>query len=188
MSAVIYECVLPAVARSVSRVRHELDDALIAAGVAGARRPDIGIVMSEAATNVVLHAYPALLPGLLFVDAAVAGRDLVVRVCDSGGGMVPRIDSPGLGVGLTLMARFADGLEITHNNSLAGTRVEALFRDVTRADPAPASPRPATEEFDDYVSALATARAWQSGHAGELRVHARHALDDAHHLRAERVH
>ena len=59
----VYERALPAAADSVVMVRRELDAALERAAVEAIRRYDISLVMSEAATNTVQHAYTPLPPG-----------------------------------------------------------------------------------------------------------------------------
>ena len=50
----------------------------------------------------------------------------MVTVRDHGTGMAPRVDSPGLGVGLPVMAAIADALEIDTPGD-AGTLVRMTF-------------------------------------------------------------
>ena len=95
--------------RSVSMVRKELSAALADARVDATRRFDIGLVMTEAAGNAIQHAYTPMPPGLLFIDAAIMGRNLLLRVCDVGRGIRRHAENPGLGIGLSLMTRLADG-------------------------------------------------------------------------------
>ena len=47
---------------------------------------------------------------------------------DLGQGMVPRPDSPGLGLGLPLIARLADRMEIHDGPDGVGTTLELGFR------------------------------------------------------------
>jgi len=76
---------------------------------------------------VVLHAYlDALAPGLLSVEAYHEDDALVVVVTDEGTGMVPRPDSPGLGMGLPLIARLAHRLEVS-SHIPTGTRLQMTF-------------------------------------------------------------
>jgi serine/threonine-protein kinase RsbW len=49
-----------------------------------------------------------------------------VTVADSGGGLVPRADSPGLGVGLPLIAQLADRLDVRSGDE--GTQIRMSFR------------------------------------------------------------
>jgi anti-sigma regulatory factor (Ser/Thr protein kinase) len=90
----LYEQLLPAVPDSVSRICRELDDVLARSGVADAQRSDIALTVTEAATNVVLHAYPDAPPGTLYAAAALHGRALIVSVIDGGCGMRPRPTAP----------------------------------------------------------------------------------------------
>ena len=65
---------------------------------------DISLAVSEAATNVVLHAYVGdSEPGPLVLSARVMDDRVHVVIRDHGRGMTPRPDSPGLGLGLPLM-------------------------------------------------------------------------------------
>jgi len=82
------------------------------AGAPADALPSIKLAVSEAATNVVLHAYPGPEPGKVHVLAECSPGGLQVTVSDEGGGMLPRADSPGLGLGLPLIAQLVDGLEV----------------------------------------------------------------------------
>jgi anti-sigma regulatory factor (Ser/Thr protein kinase) len=88
------------------------------ARAAGVREPllsSVKLAVSEAVTNAVLHAYVGLRPGPVHVAAWLDGNCLLIEVSDDGGGMTPRLDSPGLGVGLPFIADTADGLDITRS-------------------------------------------------------------------------
>jgi serine/threonine-protein kinase RsbW/stage II sporulation protein AB (anti-sigma F factor) len=93
----------------------------------------VGIIVSEAVTNAVLHAYRDRAPGRVRVEARLDERVLTVVVSDDGMGMSPNPDSPGLGVGLALIERLADEVEI---QSHGGTRLQIRVRLVA----APAAP------------------------------------------------
>jgi anti-sigma regulatory factor (Ser/Thr protein kinase) len=67
--------------------------------------------VTEACTNVVIHAYPDS-EGPMEIDAAVDDRRLSITVRDEGRGILPRADSPGLGLGLPLIATLAESLEL----------------------------------------------------------------------------
>jgi anti-sigma regulatory factor (Ser/Thr protein kinase) len=74
--------------------------------------------VSEAVTNVVMHAYSdAAAPGPVEVAAALAAGELWVIVADAGSGLRPRRDSPGLGLGLGLIAQVSDGVDLEHRAS-----------------------------------------------------------------------
>jgi serine/threonine-protein kinase RsbW/stage II sporulation protein AB (anti-sigma F factor) len=85
---------------------------------------DIRLAVSEAATNAVVHAYREA-EGTLVVHARVAGHDLIVVVSDSGLGLAPRPDSPGLGLGMPLMATVTSSFRIESKGS--GTEVHMTF-------------------------------------------------------------
>lgn len=74
---------------------------------------DIALAVSEAVTNVVLHAYRAGdARGGVVVIADRRGDDLQIAICDEGAGVTPRADSPGLGLGLAVIAKLAHSVEI----------------------------------------------------------------------------
>ena len=73
---------------------------------------DLALAVGEACANVVVHAYPPGDVGPLIVHAEVKGGEIVITVIDQGQGMTPRPDSPGLGLGLPLIANLSDRLEI----------------------------------------------------------------------------
>src|SRR5688500_1621920 len=71
----------------------------------------VALAVSEASTNAVLHAFPER-PGAIRVTVVEAGDDQIeIAVSDDGIGLTPRPDSPGLGLGLGLIAEVADDLE-----------------------------------------------------------------------------
>lgn len=82
------------------------------AGAAPEVVDDIRLAISEAATNVVLHAYVGMAPGPLEVHARLRDRRLEVEICDEGGGLRARLDSPGLGIGLTLITAVTESVRI----------------------------------------------------------------------------
>ena len=74
----------------------------------------VALAVSEAVTNVVLHAYRShQRPGELELLMKAPSRERIeVVIADSGVGLLPRPDSPGLGFGLALIASCAETLEI----------------------------------------------------------------------------
>jgi serine/threonine-protein kinase RsbW len=180
----VYERALPAVPIAVGRMRHEVDAALGRLDVPRVRRHDVALVLSEAAANVVVHAYADTTPGLLYTLLAMSGPNLLLDVFDRGRGMVPNPESPGLGVGLALMAQLSDGLDIVPNED-GGLRVTAVFRGVPEpgAELPPPGPSP-DERLEDYVAVLHEAAATDGA---ELRAEAEAAITHAGLLRAERL-
>lgn len=118
--------VLPAVPDSVPRARA---DVLALARELGASEPvlaNVALAVSEACTNVVLHAYRDRADaGTLTVTAQRDGTLLEIVVTDAGGSLEPRADSPGLGMGLALMAAVATSLQLDHDGT--ATRVHLTF-------------------------------------------------------------
>ena len=114
------ELTLPARAENVAVVRHAFGGIGEAYDVNDQALSDIKLAVTEACTNVVVHAYPQE-EGPMAVSAFVGEGTLQVVVADEGHGMLPRPDSPGLGLGLPLIASLADTLEL---GSGAGQRTE----------------------------------------------------------------
>ena len=106
-----FELEVAARAESVPLVRHALRGLLSTLAVGDARTADIALAVTEACTNVVLHAYTKD-PGAMEVHAVERTGELEVMVRDHGSGMAPRVDSPGLGVGLPVIAAIADAVAI----------------------------------------------------------------------------
>jgi serine/threonine-protein kinase RsbW/stage II sporulation protein AB (anti-sigma F factor) len=116
----------PAHADRVVEIRNELAAYGQAHGVADVA--GLMLAVSEAVTNAVLHAYvDAPAPGDIEVVAQRHPDDgLEIRVCDDGRGMKPRPDSPGLGLGLPLVATLAEHFEIEAKTG-GGTRLRMRF-------------------------------------------------------------
>jgi len=90
--------------------------------------------VSEAVTNAVLHAYrDQARPGRVHVSASIDDQGVAVSVDDDGLGMRPRLDSPGVGLGLPLMGDLADRVEVMSRGP--GTRIRALFHLMGPAGP-----------------------------------------------------
>jgi serine/threonine-protein kinase RsbW len=104
---------LPARATSIAPLRHAVVGLARANRASDIELEDIALAVSEALTNVVLHAYVGQdPPGDLVAQAWMDGRRLQVTVCDEGVGMRARPDSPGLGFGLSVIHRIAERVEV----------------------------------------------------------------------------
>ena len=115
-------------AENVAPLRHAVVDLADDAGAEESVRTDVALAVGEACANVVVHAYPPGDIGPLIIQASVVdSRELVVSVVDQGQGMTPRPDSPGLGLGLPLIANLSDRLEIQDGPDGVGTQVEMAF-------------------------------------------------------------
>ena len=100
---------VPAIRKAVAEIARQR-------GAAQHTVVQITLAVSEAATNAVLHAYrdgvSAREGDVRVVVRAKDESTLDIRVRDRGVGPLPRADSPGLGLGMGLMAHDADSFEI----------------------------------------------------------------------------
>ena len=88
---------------------------------------DIALAITEATTNVVLHAYRDTdAPGTVNIIAERYDDHVCFYVRDQGSGLAPRVDSPGLGLGLGLIAQVADSADVRAPES-GGTEVIMRF-------------------------------------------------------------
>ena len=118
---------LPRDAVSVPICRQVLNGCLGTLGVTPDTRADIALALSEACANVVQHAYlgdPE--PGAIELEAELSGNQLVISVRDHGHGFAPRLDSPGAGLGLPVIASLTDRLEIRPTPG-SGTEIMMAF-------------------------------------------------------------
>lgn len=120
-----------AVPSSVPALRAAVAAFATAAGVREPLLSSVKLAVSEAVTNAVQHAYLGTRPGPVRVAARLERDYLLVEVTDDGGGMMPRLDSPGLGVGLPFIADTADSLDISSSRG-GGARLRMSF-DLRRA-------------------------------------------------------
>ena len=117
---------LPARAQSITSLRVAVLDFAAGCGASARRCEDIALGVSEALTNAVLHAYvDHARPGEMAVRAWLGERSFEVVVSDAGRGMRARTDSPGLGLGLPLIARVSDRMLI--EDAMPGVRVRMTF-------------------------------------------------------------
>jgi anti-sigma regulatory factor (Ser/Thr protein kinase) len=131
VEATLLDVDLPAEPRSASRARRAVLDALRGIAV---DRDAVGVVVTEAVTNAVVHAYrDRVAPGRVHVLASIDDEGVEVAVDDDGLGMRPRVDSPGIGLGLPLMGDLADVVEVC--SRCPGTRVRARFSLMGAAGP-----------------------------------------------------
>lgn len=123
--ATVADLTVPAVASSVPPLRHACIRAARALGADERMVTRIALAVSEAATNAVLHAFPDA-PGTVRIGVRHAGDAIDVIVTDDGIGLTPRADSPGLGLGLGLIAEVSDDLRI-RTPPQGGTEIRLRF-------------------------------------------------------------
>jgi anti-sigma regulatory factor (Ser/Thr protein kinase) len=97
-----------AVPRAVRQVRDAVAAFAARHGAAGEGVDDIRTAVSEAATNVVMHAYDGDCAGRFRVLAVVGGDQMLVIIDDDGCGLGTPTTNPGLGLGLQVMAQTAE--------------------------------------------------------------------------------
>ena len=117
-----------AVPPAVGPLRRALIRWATGAGASPRAEQAMALAASEAITNAVVHAYrDASSPGKVSVAAElIAGGRVRVVVTDDGGGMRPRTDSPGLGLGLPLIVELAESVDID-SEAGEGTRIAMEF-------------------------------------------------------------
>lgn len=103
---------LPARAENIAIVRHAFGALEDAYALDAQILSDIRLAVTEACTNVVVHAYPDGREGPMEVLATLLGDELRVVVRDEGRGIGPRPDSPGLGLGLPLIASLTESVQL----------------------------------------------------------------------------
>jgi serine/threonine-protein kinase RsbW len=106
------ELALPARATNIAVVRHAFGALGEAFAVDEETLSNIRLAVTEACTNVVVHAYPGDREGLLEVAATLSEDRLEVVVRDEGPGIGPRADSPGLGLGLPLIVSLTESVQL----------------------------------------------------------------------------
>lgn len=122
---------LPARRESLALLRHVVRGFRDAYPIAPGTMDDIVLAISEAAANVVMHAYGPR-AGTMTVVGRVDDEQLHILVRDHGRGIAPPADTPRLGHGLALMEHVATSLEVV--GSPAGTDVSMIFDLATGPD------------------------------------------------------
>jgi len=114
----------PAEPGAVRAIRNAVREFAVDHGV-----PDtdaVALALTEAVTNVVVHAYRDGRRGDVRVVVCAEPTRLVVVVRDYGCGMRPRHDSPGLGMGLSLIGHLASHFNVEAPEE-EGTRLRMHF-------------------------------------------------------------
>lgn len=112
---------------AIPQLRHEVIRYAESLGAQPDTLESLQLAVSEALTNVVVHAYVGREPGPMIVEAFEEDEHLLVRVYDDGPGLIPRLDSPGLGLGIGLMASMANDFNIANRDGTPGTIVSLRF-------------------------------------------------------------
>jgi PAS domain S-box-containing protein len=120
-----------AAADKLAVIRHRLTGWLLAADVPQALAADIVLVVNEACTNSVEHAYRGNNAGTMLLEVKTADDEVHVRVVDSGSWKTPAVNPGNSGRGLVLMRAISDSVEL--DSTPAGTTIDIKFRLPTAA-------------------------------------------------------
>jgi serine/threonine-protein kinase RsbW len=131
---------MPARAEGVGVVRQALAGVADALDFDASVLADMKMAVTEACTNVVVHAYED--EGQLEVEMLAGEDGLTIVVRDHGTGIQPRPSrsgAPALGLGLPLIAALSDAFELRGSAGL-GTEVRMTFAYSRERDPADTTP------------------------------------------------
>jgi serine/threonine-protein kinase RsbW/stage II sporulation protein AB (anti-sigma F factor) len=126
MAPPVLELTLPARPESVAEIRAAVRQFAVQHGVDRDVLGSVALAVSEAATNAVVHAFVDRAPGIVRTLARTGDDELIVHIADDGRGMQPRVDSPGMGVGLPIIGQLARTLDIRQSGE-AGTELRMSF-------------------------------------------------------------
>lgn len=116
----------PATPEVIPALRHAVAAYAEAAGISGLQLDGVRLAISEAVSNVVLHAYHDE-PGDVHVTARIVGDELWVLVADDGRGHNATPIRPGLGWGLAFITDAADDFSLAER-AQGGTEARMMFR------------------------------------------------------------
>jgi anti-sigma regulatory factor (Ser/Thr protein kinase) len=131
---------MPARAEGVGVVRQALTGVADGLDLDPSVLADMKMAVTEACTNVVVHAYED--DGLLEVEMLAGEDGLTIVVRDHGAGIQPRPARAGaaaLGLGLPLIAALSDAFEL-RGSAGVGTEVRMTFSYARDRDPTQANP------------------------------------------------
>jgi serine/threonine-protein kinase RsbW len=117
----------PAVPQAVSEARQAIRELAERHRVSATVQDAMALCVTEAVANVVVHAYrDRAQPGEVEIEVRTIDHQLCLHVRDHGHGLQPSVGTPGLGLGLPLMASLSECFEI-HTTSSGGTELVMHF-------------------------------------------------------------
>jgi serine/threonine-protein kinase RsbW len=119
------QATFPGTPPGVGELRRAVADIARRAGMPETDVDAVRLAASEAASNAVIHAYREH-QGELRLRARIEDGELQLVIADEGQGLSPRTDSPGLGLGLPIMAHISERFEIVSGPE--GTEIHLAFR------------------------------------------------------------
>jgi anti-sigma regulatory factor (Ser/Thr protein kinase) len=108
-------------------LRHAVADYARSVGIDGDQLDGVRLAVSEALSNVVLHAYGESDPGYIHLTARVVGDEFWVFVADDGRGHNSAPVHPGLGWGLAFITDAADEFALAARAD-GGSEARMVFR------------------------------------------------------------
>jgi serine/threonine-protein kinase RsbW len=117
----------PATPEHVRDARARVAELARRAGAPTTTLDGVRLAVSEAVSNVVVHGYRGRALGAVTVTAEAEDHELRVVVRDEGCGLTPRDDSPGVGLGLPLIAEMAETVSVSPGRDGHGTELCMTF-------------------------------------------------------------
>lgn len=121
-----YRAEFPSSVGTVRAIRDQVASVARECKLEEATVQDIRLAVSEAATNSIVHGQ-ASADALLVVRVMTSDGEFCVVIADQGHGMLPRDDSPGLGLGLPIMSTVAKRMEVVSPGVDGRTEVHMYF-------------------------------------------------------------
>ncbi|WP_197513647.1 ATP-binding protein, partial [Mycobacterium sp. E2462] len=115
-----------ATADQLVSIRHRLAGWLQAAGVPDELAGDIVLVVNEACTNCVEHAYRGQAADTMLLDVELVGDEVRARIADRGSWQAPGSHPGNGGRGLLLMRALSDTMRL--DSTPTGTTADLTFR------------------------------------------------------------
>jgi anti-sigma regulatory factor (Ser/Thr protein kinase) len=116
---------VPAVAERLAEIRQQLARWLEPIGVSSSVVSDVVLVVNEACTNCIEHAYRGVDPGPMSVEANLTHGQIVVDIADHGVWQAPPTQPGTRGRGLQIMRAISAGVDV--ESSSGGTTVRMTF-------------------------------------------------------------
>lgn len=107
-------------------IRHRLAAWLRAVDVPEALAGDIVLVVNEACTNCIEHAYRGHPVGTILLETKIGDGEIRARITDSGSWKTPAANPGNSGRGLVLMRALSEAMQL--DNTPTGTTVDITFR------------------------------------------------------------
>lgn len=119
---------LPAAPENVVVARQAITGLCEGLGFPSRSTDDVRLAVTEACTNVVVHAYAPDTPtAQLELEATAVDHDLLVTIRDRGRGMGVFTGAAGLGLGLPLIAALTRAVEMRAGPGGVGTEIAMTF-------------------------------------------------------------